>query len=64
MPVSPYKGRIFVVLDSRHNVKEGSLVRNGVEKENIITWKRNGIEYYYPLEILADIFSCGKDFPF
>ena len=33
----------------------------GLPKQNIITWQRNGIEYYYPAQILQSIYgSTGE----
>ena len=33
----------------------------GLPKQNIITWQRNGIEYYYPVQILQSIYgSTGE----
>lgn len=55
---SPYKDRIFVVLDSVHG--EGlvqSLTEMGLPKENVITWSKNGIEYYYPVDAIRKIFQ-------
>jgi ABC-type uncharacterized transport system ATPase subunit len=57
---SPYRDRIFVVLDSVHSVGlPEQLVQMGVLRENIVKWPLNGIEYYYPPEILDKIFSAG-----
>jgi hypothetical protein len=56
---SPYKDRIFVVLDRTHarSITTG-LTRRGIMAENIIEWNKNGIEFYYPKEIIEDIYSC------
>lgn len=57
---SPYRDRIFVVLDSIHSAGlPDQLVQMGVPHENIVKWPLNGIEYYYPPEILDKIFSVG-----
>jgi hypothetical protein len=59
---SPYRDRIFVVLDSIH-AKElpEQLVSMGVSKDKVVTWPKNGIEYYYPPTILDEIFGVGGD---
>jgi hypothetical protein len=36
----------------------GRLENQGVMKPNTIILKKNGIEYYYPLELVADAFAC------
>lgn len=57
---SPYRDRIFVVLDSVHSAGlPDQLVKMGVSRENIVKWPLNGIEYYYPPEILDKIFGVG-----
>lgn len=55
---SPYKNRIIAILDRVHQsgLKE-KLIELGVEKENIVIWDENGIEYYYPKSILYKIFG-------
>lgn len=62
LETSPFRTRLFVVLDSVHQRGlEEELVKMGMVKENIIIWRRNGIEYVYPIEIIAKIFMCGED---
>jgi hypothetical protein len=59
---SPYRDRIFVVLDSVHSAglpKE--LIAMGVPNAHIIVWPKNGIEYYYPEAILDRIFGSGGE---
>lgn len=57
---SPYRDRIFVILDSVHTTGlANQLVQMGILSENIVTWPLNGIEYYYPPEILDNIFTAG-----
>ncbi|MBL4761469.1 MAG: ATP-binding protein [Gammaproteobacteria bacterium] len=60
---SPYKDRIFVVLDSVHG---GGLVdtlkRMGLPEESIIVWSKNGIEYFYPADIMKSIFHSNDEF--
>ena len=55
---SPYRTRIIVVLDEIHEKSIGPALENiGLSKENIIVWKNNGIEYYYPVDILKSIYN-------
>jgi len=59
---SPYRDRIFVVLDSVHSTGlVNNLVAMGVMKENVIVWSKNGIEFCYPPSILDKIFGVGLD---
>jgi len=59
---SPFRSRLFVVLDSVHQrgLSE-ELEKLGVMVENIIVWAKNGIEYVYPRQILADIFASSDE---
>lgn len=55
---SPYRDRIFVVLDSVHTSGlSDQLLRMGIEPQTLITWSRNGIEHFYPPSILDSIFG-------
>jgi len=56
---SPYRDRLFAVLDSKHCANHKDIERAGVKSENIFIWKKNGIEYYYPRKILGDIFGLS-----
>jgi predicted ATPase len=59
---SPFRSRLFVVLDKAHQpglVDE--LANLGILPGNIVVWPKNGIEYYYPPDILASIFACAPD---
>jgi hypothetical protein len=59
---SPYRDRIFVVLDSVHSATlPDQLARMGLPAENIVTWPKNGIEYYYPASIIDQIFAPGPE---
>ena len=59
---SPYKDRIFAILDSVHGGGlTASLVSMGLTKDNIITWQKNGIEYYYPAQILQTIYGSTEE---
>lgn len=53
---SPYKTRTFVVLDKKNSTKKWTLETYWFEKDNIIEFPENGIEYYYPAEIIDEIF--------
>jgi len=59
---SPYNSRIFAVIDSVHGsglVQQ--LEKMGMPKENIVVWKKNGIEYYYPKIIMKEIFQSDQE---
>lgn len=57
---SPYRDRIFVILDSVHSATlPQQLVAMGLPTENIIKWPQNGIEYYYPPDILDSIYGVN-----
>lgn len=62
---SPFRSRTFVVLDSVHTQgARQDLIGMGAVPENIIVWENNGIEYVYPPEVVAEVFSCGtSDLP-
>jgi len=32
--------------------------KQGVPKENITVWSKNGIEYFYPEDLVAAVFHC------
>lgn len=59
---SPYRDRIFVVLDSVHSATlPDQLVAMGIPREHIVTWPKNGIEYYYPPSLVDRIFGSGLE---
>jgi hypothetical protein len=59
---SPFRGRVFVVLDSVHQAGlSDELVRMGVLESQIVVWPKNGIEYYYPSAILESLFSASPE---
>lgn len=58
---SPYKTRIFVLLDKKHSNRKKDFTKYGLPEENVITLNNNGIEYYYPEDILCEIYSCGSN---
>jgi hypothetical protein len=60
LQTSPYRDRIFAVLDATHQATLSSeLGRMGVSPANIIIWPENGVEYYYPPSLLDDVFGSG-----
>lgn len=61
LAVSPYRERLLVVLDSQHSVRPADFAKYGVPDENVIIFNRNGIEYYYPKELVGKIFLSGPD---
>jgi predicted ATPase len=59
---SPYRSRLFVVLDRTHQPGLiAELEQLGVLPANVVVWPKNGIEFYYPPDILASIFACTPD---
>ena len=57
---SPYRTRLFVVLDAMHSAKKSRLIGQGVLDNNIQVWRSNGIEYYYPKKRVAAAFKCDE----
>lgn len=59
---SPFKNRIFVVLDSIHEpTLVSELISLGIDRAKIIEWSKNGIEFFYPVNLLCEIFSCSRN---
>lgn len=59
---SPYKDRVFVVLDAVHGAGlPEQLQQMGIDGSNIVRWPLNGIEYYYPPSILDSIYGLGGE---
>lgn len=59
---SPYRDRIFIVLDSVHSATlPDLLVAMGIPREHVIIWPKNGIEYYYPPSLVDRIFGTGGE---
>jgi predicted ATPase len=57
---SPYRDRIFVVLDAVHSATlPQQLAEMGLPAENVIKWPLNGIEYYYPPAAVDAIYGDG-----
>lgn len=55
---SPYNRRIVPILDLIHGSDiVGTLKKKGVPEDRIIKWSKNGIEHYYPEEIMREIFG-------
>lgn len=60
LATSPYRHRLFVILDAKHDMKKSALERQGVPTENIQVWTKNGIEWYYPKMHVAAAFKCSE----
>lgn len=60
LTTSPYRPRLFVILDARYSVKKSALERKGVLADNIHVWTKNGIEWYYPKKHVAAAFKCSE----
>lgn len=59
---SPYRDRIFVILDSTHTAGlPEQLITMGLTSNHIVKWPKNGIEYYYPPSIVDKIFGIGSE---
>ncbi len=58
---NPLRSRLFVVLDRVHQKGlAAELEALGVLASNIIVWSRNGIEYVYPLSVVAPQFNTNE----
>jgi hypothetical protein len=58
LATSPYRDRLFVVLDKQISVRIPRIEGQGVPNDNIVLLSQNGIEYFYPAELVATIFRC------
>lgn len=58
---TPYRNRTFVVLDANNSTKTGAFTRHGIPESNIVKLSHNGIEYYYPPEVVAEIVGCTRE---
>lgn len=58
LATSPYQNRLFVVLDKKHSLSVARIEKQGVPKDNITVWSKNGIEYFYPENLVAMAFCC------
>jgi predicted ATPase len=55
---SPFKSRIFCILDERHEKTIPKQLENmGIDANGIIVWDKNGIEYYYPQSVIDEAFG-------
>ncbi len=61
LATSPYRDRLFVVLDKIHSLSAVRIEKQGVPKGNITVWSKNGIEYLYPQDLVAAAFSCDVE---
>jgi predicted ATP-dependent endonuclease of OLD family len=59
---SPFRTRIFVVIDSVHQAGiVQKLLDWGIPQNNIVKWEQNGIEYVYPTEVMMTVFACNQE---
>ena len=59
---SPYRDRIFIVLDQTHDSSIApALEKMGLPANNIVVWDKNGIEHYYPKRIVKQIFGVDGE---
>lgn len=58
---SPYRDRIFILMDKKHIVRDRDFTRYGIPADHVVKLEQNGIEYYYPPEILGEIFASKDD---
>lgn len=58
---SAYHNRIFALLDGIHSVKLERLAGQGIERSNIVVLSKNGIEYFYPRELMRQVFKCSDE---
>ena len=56
LATSPYRDRLFIVLDAKHSVNSRRITSQGVPEANITVWAKNGIEHYYPPDLVAASF--------
>ncbi len=60
LQTSPYRDRIFAVLDSVHQPSlPAQLVQMGLPATNIVEWSNNGIEYVYPDSVMDTVYGAG-----
>lgn len=57
--MSPYCDRLFVVLDKKHSLNKERIKKQGVKHRHIFVWSKNGIEYFYPQDLLVSAFCCN-----
>jgi len=57
---SPYKDRIFPILDVTHGSDIiSTLDSKGIPLSSIIVWSKNGIEHFYPRKIMDELYGAG-----
>jgi hypothetical protein len=61
LAASPYRNRLFVVLDKQISVKLPKIEQDGVLKDNIIVLSKNGIEYFYPHPLVSAVFLSSAE---
>ena len=61
LATSPYRDRLFVVLDKQISVRVPRIESQGVPRGNIVLLTQNGIEYFYPRELVAATFCCTAE---
>lgn len=55
---TPYESRTIVILDKVYSAGTvDKLSRMGVPRSHIVTWTKNGIEYFYPPSLVASAFQ-------
>lgn len=59
LPRAPDRDRLFVLLDKSISVRLPRVEKQGVPRRNIALLSRNGIEYYYPPELVAAVFMSS-----
>jgi len=59
LSASPYRDRLFVLIDSQHSVRVSRVESMGVKSENIVVAFENGIEYQYPKALVCEVFRCS-----
>lgn len=58
---SPYRERVFAIVDAKHGSDIAStLKKKGIGEQQLVVWKLNGIEHYYPEDIMKQIFGANE----
>jgi hypothetical protein len=58
---SPYSHRVFAIVDSTHGTGMiQHLEGMGMPRQNIVVWEKNGIEYYYPQNLIQEVFHSTE----
>jgi len=52
---------LFVVLDKQISVRVPRIERQGLPSDNVVLLTQNGIEYFYPPELVAEAFCCTAE---